>query len=229
MRRTLLHTTFICGLAAAALAAAAPARAADDDVPADKKFLRSIMEGLGLEDGSKKGINYQERGPLVIPNGRSLPDPEKGNTALNNPAWPKDPDVERAKESKRKEQTGKLTSDRREEEAGTLRPDQMTPGARPGQRLPTGSGQNSDYQYSAYGYGGNLKPSELGYNGGAFGNLFGSNDRESARFTGEAPRATLTDPPAGYQTPSPLQPYGIGTAAAPKAQDYYTGKGDLVR
>src|ERR1051326_6889362 len=102
MRRTLLHTSFICGLAAAALIASAPARA-EDDVPADKKFLRGIMEGLGLEDGTKKGINYQERGPLVIPSQRMLPDPEKANTTLNNPAWPKDPDIERGKEAKRKE------------------------------------------------------------------------------------------------------------------------------
>ncbi len=228
MRRTFLNTTFICGLTAAALVASVPARA-EDDTPADKKFLRSIMEGLGFQNGANKEINYQERGPLVIPNQRALPDPEKSSTALNNPAWPKDPDIERSKEAKRREQNGKLTSDRREEESGTLRPDQMTPGARPGQRLPTGGQGNNDYQASAYGYGGTLKPSELGYTGGAFGNLFGSNDRESARFTGERPRAALTDPPAGYQTPSPLQPYGLGTGAAPKTQDYYTNKGDLVR
>ena len=28
-------------------------------------------------------------------------------------------------------------------------------------------------------------------------------------FTGEPPRVSLTDPPPGYQTPSPDQPYGI--------------------
>ncbi len=30
-----------------------------------------------------------------------------------------------------------------------------------------------------------------------------------ATFTGEPPRASLTDPPPGYQTPSPDQPYGL--------------------
>lgn len=33
---------------------------------------------------------------------------------------------------------------------------------------------------------------------------------EYGKFTGEPPRADLTDPPAGYRTPSPYQPYGIG-------------------
>jgi len=33
---------------------------------------------------------------------------------------------------------------------------------------------------------------------------------EYGKFTGEPPRADLTDPPAGYRTPSPDQPYGIG-------------------
>jgi hypothetical protein len=32
---------------------------------------------------------------------------------------------------------------------------------------------------------------------------------EYGTFTGEPPRASLTDPPPGYQTPSPDQPYGI--------------------
>jgi hypothetical protein len=226
MRRGLLNTTFICGLATATLLAAAPARAADDDVPLDKKIMRGILEGLGLQrDGN--GINYQERAPLVVPSNRTLPEPEKAGVALNNPAWPKDPDVERAKEAKRREQTGKLTSDVREEEQNPLRPDQLTPGRRPGERLHTAR-KDDDYQASPYGYGGALKPSELGYSGGMFGNLFGNRDNDAVRFTGEKPRASLTDPPAGYQTPSPLQPYGIG-AAAPKATDYYGTRGELTR
>jgi hypothetical protein len=33
---------------------------------------------------------------------------------------------------------------------------------------------------------------------------------ESAPFTGEPPREAMTAPPAGYQTPSPNYPYGMG-------------------
>jgi len=36
------------------------------------------------------------------------------------------------------------------------------------------------------------------------------NKEEYATFTGEPARENLTDPPTGYRTPSPDQPYGIG-------------------
>lgn len=42
-------------------------------------------------------------------------------------------------------------------------------------------------------------------------------NEEYAPFTGEPPRAELTDPPAGYRTPSPNQPYGIGPDKKGKA------------
>jgi hypothetical protein len=38
---------------------------------------------------------------------------------------------------------------------------------------------------------------------------------EYGTFTGEPARANLTDPPPGYQTPSPDQPYGIGPDRKP--------------
>ena len=39
------------------------------------------------------------------------------------------------------------------------------------------------------------------------------NKEEYAKFGSEPPRGDLTDPPAGYRTPSPEQPYGIGPDA----------------
>jgi hypothetical protein len=33
---------------------------------------------------------------------------------------------------------------------------------------------------------------------------------EYSTFSGEPPRASLLEPPAGYRTPSPNQPYGVG-------------------
>jgi hypothetical protein len=33
---------------------------------------------------------------------------------------------------------------------------------------------------------------------------------EYAPFTGEPQRSSLTEPPPGYRTPSPNQPYGVG-------------------
>ena len=99
-------------LGAALLAAGAPARAADDGVPLDTKIIRGIMESLGLrEDGTS--INYSERAPLVIPPSHTLPPPERSDAALvNNPAWPVDPDVKRAKQEAAQERKASYESGR---------------------------------------------------------------------------------------------------------------------
>src|ERR1044071_2232301 len=81
---------------AAAVLGSAPVRAADDQPTWDEKMMRGIMDGLGLKRDGEANINYQERAPLVIPSSRDLLPPEQSNVA-NNPAWPKDPDVERRK------------------------------------------------------------------------------------------------------------------------------------
>jgi len=40
--------------------------------------------------------------------------------------------------------------------------------------------------------------------------MFGGNTAETAPFKGEPTRDTLTQPPPGYQTPSPNFAYGTG-------------------
>jgi hypothetical protein len=56
-----------------------------------------------------------------------------------------------------------------------------------------------------------MKPSELGGKS-FFKDIFSSfsSEAETGTFTGEPARENLTAPPAGYQTPSPDQPYGVG-------------------
>jgi len=193
-------------LVATVLAWPAPARAEDDTVPLDTQVLRGLLEGLGLKrDG--QAINYQERAPLVIPPGRTLPPPEKSDDVIaKNPAWPNDPDVARRK-AEAKLQRNRNISEEREREQNPLPPDQMTPG--PGRkRQPM---RDDGYQPPATGFGNPLSPSELGYKGNLFGSMFGgSKDEDVAKFTGEPPRTALTEPPPGYQTPSPDQPYGTG-------------------
>jgi len=200
-----------------------PARAADDDVSIDQQIYRGIMEGLGFKRDGEATINYQERAPLVIPPSRNLPAPEKtdGITA-NNPSWPKDPDVERRKAQAAIEKDRNI-SDEREREQNPLRPDQLTPGGR-GKK--TKAARDDGYQAPASGFGNPLSPSELGYKGGFFGMFGGSTKEETTKFTGEPPRASLTDPPVGYQTPSPDQPYGAGKVA-PKATNDYLTRGEL--
>ena len=59
-------------------------------------------------------------------------------------------------------------------------------------------------------YDDNLSPSELGSKSlfSAIGNI-GGTKQETAPFNGEPARQSLTQPPQGYQTPSPNFAYGI--------------------
>ena len=172
-------------LGAAALICPAPAHAAEDDLPADQKFLRGIMEGLGFRRDGEENINYQERAPLVLPPGRTLPPPEqRGAATANNPAWPKDPDVERRKAQAAAEK-GRNVSDEREREQNPLRPDQLTPGGSPKKKQ---ARTDNGYEPPASGFGSQIMPSELGFKNSMFGNVFNGKKDE----IGEIHRRTAT-------------------------------------
>jgi hypothetical protein len=213
MRPTRLTTKFTAGalglaLGAAALGWPAAARAEDDSVPLDTKIFRSILEGIGLrKDG--EAINYQERAPLVIPPGRTLPPPEKSDALLSkNPAWPVDPDVKRAKQEAARERIKSANpQDELDANNRVLRPDELTPGGKPPR---IARSNDPDYKAPTNGYDNPSPPSEMGTSGNIITRMFKKDDAEVARFTGEPPRASLTAPPRGYQTPSPDQPYGVG-------------------
>lgn len=55
-----------------------------------------------------------------------------------------------------------------------------------------------------------MMPSDLGYVGGIFSDPFSSKKQEAAKFDKEPDRDELTQPPVGYQTPSPNYAYGVG-------------------
>ncbi|MFA6264777.1 MAG: hypothetical protein WC670_03550 [Pseudolabrys sp.] len=225
----------IVSFAIAVLAVPAPARAADDgeDKPFDSKILGGIMESLGFrKDG--EAIVYQERAPLVIPPNTSLPVPEKSDAVIaNNPAWPKDPDVQRRKEAAKRARADayKSADQKLREEQRVLSPSEMMPGANANNRAPRVGNDPNRTSTTFNETGDKLTPSQLGYRGGLFSNVFGGKDDEIARFTGEPARTELTEPPAGYQTPSPDQPYGYNDRREPtKATDYYDSKGgDMQR
>ena len=192
------------------------ARAADDDdddaLP-DTKFFRSVLHALGLRrDG--EGIDYRERSPLVLPpNGATnLPPPETDNPAKKATAWPVDPDVKRAKALKaerkkvRTYNLGDNVDDRPLTPAQLNLPKPASPSSRPDGK--PGDTADAAARPSA--------PYELGSKGIFSGSLWGSKE-ESKTFTGEPPRASLIDPPPGYRTPSPNQPYGVGLKAAKPA------------
>jgi hypothetical protein len=211
-------------VALAALMAPPAARAGDDS---SSEFYNAtfgrLLQGFGFKSADDDAnINYRERAPLVIPPTSNLPPPEK-TSVVPNPAWPKDPDVARRKLIEKQEKTRNVEAERMREE-NPLPPDQLAPGPRP-RGTP-----NADVEKSGR-LGKILSPSELGYKGGLFNTMFHSSDDNDniAKFTGEPPRAELTEPPPGYQTPSPSQPYGTGKAAAAKPDDYYAQHGELQR
>jgi len=225
MSNAALAAVFVASMLVAPVAAHA-----EDDVAPDTKFLQGMMEAIGLQSPDKPVIQYHERAPLVIPQNDVLPPPQTPGAAVaNNPAWPKDADRARAKIEKER-QRNRDTSQEIEDESRPLNPGQLTPGrstvrART-QRPNSPASINVDVSGSD-----RLSPSDLGYKGGLFGNFFGSDKKEeTAKFTGEPPRTSLTQPPQGYQTPSPDQPYGLGgQRAAPKTVDSYTTRVETQR
>lgn len=210
--RPFTATTALGALALAAAFAAGPAKAADDDRPLDSRILGAILEGVGLER-DKAPIDYHERPPLVIPPSKMLPPPEKADAIASNPAWPKDPDVLRSRAAAEHARKG-TTSEEIEQWSRPLLPDQIAPGPKSTKKV-VRYDQNytpTDEKHPQ------LLPSQLGYNGGLLG-IFKSNDKP-VHFTGEPTRTELTEPPPGYQTPSPEQPYGPGGAGPVKAENY---------
>src|SRR5215470_13752345 len=197
----------------------------DDDDPADTKFVRGLLRGLGLRNGQEPGIEYKERPPLVVPPNRDLPAPATtGSLAATNPAWPADPDEKRRSEE-RKARAERKTFDPMK--AGDpLMPNELAAGKTNKPAMKTSQGPDHSPE---------MTPSELGYTGGLWSGFLGlgksfskDKDAETATFVREPSRNSLTDPPAGYRTPSAAQPYGInGKAETAKAGPADRQSGDF--
>ncbi len=181
----------------------------DDDELPDSKFFRSMLQGLGLKkDGMQSnGINYQERPPLVVPPTRDLPPPQTGDAARGNAAWPKDQDEQRARQAAAKRKKDAKPFDWSDLGA-QMSPNELKKGATTAKDTAMRAPQDVEQANRQY------KPSELGYTGGMFSSVkdffgVGGGGGETATFETEPPRASLTDPPVGYRSPSPAQPYGV--------------------
>lgn len=181
---------------------AGTARAADDEEKSGTgKILDEIkatIVGTSIDDGK---IEYRERSPLVVPPRLDLPPPAAASATAQAPNWPKDPSEGRRKPSKKKSKPGivdlVLNPFKPSNEVETIAEEPASP-ATP---RPEGDLARVDPVYD--------KAGDLLSGGIGALNLFGSKP-QSATFTGEPTRESLTQPPAGYQTPSPSFPYGIG-------------------
>jgi hypothetical protein len=183
---------------------AGAARAADDDDEDGKTFeekiIEGIMAGIGGTNMENRGIDYRERSPLVVPPKLDLPPPAAA-AEVKAPNWPKDPDETRRKAAiaaRKKENKDPIEASR------VLMPSELK--QRGGKST---GGESVDQPGGNPGATAILSPSQLGYSGG-FGGLFGGTKTETAPFKGEPTRESLTQPPSGYQTPSPNFAYGTG-------------------
>jgi hypothetical protein len=184
--------------------AAGPVRAADDEDEDDKTFeekvIEGIMRGIGGTNMENRGIEYRERSPLVVPPKLDLPPPGSVAAEAKAPNWPKDPDEARRKAAiaaRKKANKDPVAASR------ILMPNELAQ---------KGGGKSSgDDVGQPGGMGTNpiLSPSQLGFTG-SFSSLFGGNKAETSEFKGEPTRESLTQPPSGYQTPSPNYAYGTG-------------------
>jgi hypothetical protein len=186
---------------------AGAARAQDDEDQGDdktfeEKILDNIMSGIGATNMQNRGIDYRERSPLVVPPKIDLPPPVSASSEVNAPNWPKDPDVAQRKAAIAAGKKNKPANFW--EAAHPLTPSELKAGrtAAPahGDTDPVHPGRQADTV---------LSPSQLGFNGGLL-SIFHGNTTESAPFKGEPTRDSLTQPPVGYQTPSPNFAYGTG-------------------
>jgi hypothetical protein len=191
---------------------AGTALAADDDGEGfyDQRLLRSFLRGLGLQNGREGAIEYKERPPLVVPPSRDLPPPETtGSIAQRDPSWPSDPDDAKRRAAKKARAERKSLGDadtwgdgvKPNDLKGRTNAAPNETAVKPGQTVETST---------------QLRPDELGYHGGlwsdftSLGSTFArEKPAEGAKFLREPSRASLTEPPSGYRTPSPDQPYGL--------------------
>jgi hypothetical protein len=185
------------------LMASSVARAQDDDEDKtfEEKIIDGIMAGIGGTNMDNRGIDYRERSPLVVPPKLDLPPPVSAKSEVSDPNWPKDPDEARRKaeiKARKKAKPDPMEASR------ILTPAELNVGkTAPPVRTdndPVQPGVSNEPM---------LSPSQLGFDG-KFSNVFGGNKSESTQFKGEPTRDSLTQPPAGYQTPSPNFAYGTG-------------------
>jgi hypothetical protein len=180
----------------------------DDDLTFEQKLIRNLMGGFGAA-GTGAGIDYHERSPLVIPPSRDLRPPEADATKPA-PNWPTDADKRRKVVKKQKKPLDARETKLWDDPGRPLTPSELNVGrtAGPSNAQATRPGDSASESEAASNR--NAMPNMLGYTGGVFNSIWNKGKPETAPFTGEPPRTSLTEPPVGYMTPSPNQPYGIG-------------------
>ncbi len=222
-RRTLRLAVIPLSLGLVATSGAARAQQSDD-----RSFSEKIMESFyGTIRGTNmdnRGIDYRERSPLVVPPTLDLPPPaaSAGHVGIAN--WPKDPDERKRKaiiaEKKKNAPPParvRVSTDGAGGVAPAAQPINIAPPVEeqpvPGATRPAATSIMSREATDPV----NDKAGDL-LSGGAAAisdalgtsSLFGTGKQTVAVQPGTEPvREALTQPPAGYQVPSPNYAYGL--------------------
>lgn len=203
LMRTLQFGAIALGIGLVMTAGAARAQSDDDDDKTfEEKVIEGIMAGIGGTNMENRGIDYRERSPLVVPPRIDLPPPTTAAAEPKAANWPKDPDEARRKAAiaaRKKSKPDPMEASR------ILSPSELNVGRT---NAPTRT-NNDPVQPGVSNTNPILSPSQLGFDG-KLSSMFGGNKSESAPFKGEPTRDSLTQPPPGYQTPSPNFAYGTG-------------------
>ena len=223
-----LQVTLAMTLGVGVVMTAGTARAGDDDRSLSEKFVDSFQSTIRGTTMDNRGIDYRERSPLVVPPSLDLPPPVPASSPAKVTNWPKDPDERQRKAiiaAKKKNAPPVVAT-----AAGAVRPINIAPPVpetvvpAPGTTRPTYANDNNGTARTdpVYDQGGDLfrggaaalVPSSvsdtLGLDNLGLGGLFGTKKADTALPPGMEPsREALTQPPAGYQTPSPNYPYAV--------------------
>jgi hypothetical protein len=201
--RALRLAVVTLGVGLVMTAGAARAQDAEDDKTFEEKIIEGIMSGIGGTNMDNRGIDYRERSPLVVPPRLDLPPPASAPGEVKDANWPKDPDESRRKAAiaaRKKSKPDPIEASR------ILTPAELNAA----KTAPQGRTDNDPVQPGNSFNNPILSPSQLGFTGGRLSGMFGGNKAETAPFKGEPTRDSLTQPPSGYQTPSPNFAYGTG-------------------
>lgn len=200
------------------------ARAGDDDRSFSEKFMDGLYGTIRGTNMESKGIDYRERSPLVVPPTLDLPPPSAApshNGQIAN--WPKDPDEHQRRAviaAKKKNAPPparvQVSTDGTVSQGATpiniAPPVQVQPtadNARPAYASDRNGTALTDPVYDKAGdlfsNGSQMVSDTLGVS-----NLFGSKSGSVNVQPGTEPmREALTQPPTGYQVPSPNYAYGL--------------------
>ena len=214
-------------LGVALVMTAGAARAGDDqdDRSITEKITDGFKNAIRGTNMDNRGIDYRERSPLVVPPKLDLPPPAASTGDAQIANWPKDPDERQRKAIIAAKKKNAPPPARVQVEAaapgavaaGPARPINIAPPPEdppvPGTKRPAYANDNNGTARTdpVYDQPGDLFSGGAGMISDSIGDplgLFGNKKTETAMAPGSEPtREALTQPPLGYQTPSPNYPY----------------------